>query len=122
MGTCLFSKEAPIQGINPAILAFSPLIVPCFDVIRVYIYRIRNGSNPFTPDKNHIHHRLLAAGFKQRSAMVMIVLSSVMLCVLNIVLSLFININLVIIIDIALWTLAIILISRRIYARTGQRV
>ncbi|MDE6394921.1 MAG: undecaprenyl/decaprenyl-phosphate alpha-N-acetylglucosaminyl 1-phosphate transferase, partial [Duncaniella sp.] len=55
---------------EPCVLAFSPLIIPSFDVVRVYIVRIRNHKSPFLPDKNHIHHKFLAAGMKPRLAMV----------------------------------------------------
>lgn len=117
LGTKLFCADYDIMGVDPAVLAFSPLVVPCFDVVRVYLYRIRHHSNPFTPDKNHIHHRLLAAGFNQRVAMVSIVLASVALCVFNILLSLVININFVIIIDVVVWIAVIMMLSRRIEAR-----
>lgn len=32
-------------------IAFSTLIVPVFDVVRVILVRFRNGKNPFEPDK-----------------------------------------------------------------------
>ena len=51
-----------VQVNNAFVMAFAPLIVPCFDVIRVYIHRIRTGKSPFLPDKNHIHHLLLRTG------------------------------------------------------------
>ncbi|MFA8449614.1 MAG: glycosyltransferase family 4 protein [Bacteroidales bacterium] len=35
------------------------LIVPLFDTIRVFMIRILRGRSPFSPDKNHVHHRLL---------------------------------------------------------------
>ncbi|QNF35753.1 undecaprenyl/decaprenyl-phosphate alpha-N-acetylglucosaminyl 1-phosphate transferase [Adhaeribacter swui] len=41
------------------------LFVPLFDTVRVFIIRISKGISPFSPDKNHIHHRLLAMGFRQ---------------------------------------------------------
>lgn len=34
---------------NPAIVALSPLIVPCFDVFRVYFHRVKKGRNPSCP-------------------------------------------------------------------------
>lgn len=117
LGTKLFCLEQPIEGIDASVLAFSPLVVPCFDVVRVYIYRLMHHTNPFSPDKNHIHHRLLAAGFTQRLAMVSIVLSSVLLCVFNIILSLFININIVIVIDVVVWIMVICYLSKRIARR-----
>lgn len=39
------------------LIAFSTLIIPAFDVIRVVMVRLRNGKSPFEPDKNHIHHK-----------------------------------------------------------------
>ena len=85
---------------NPIVLAFSPLIIPCFDVIRVYIHRIRIGESPFQPDKNHIHHRLLAVGLKQRTAMVTIVSVSILTTLLNILLSYVIDVNILLLLDI----------------------
>ena len=41
------------------ILAFSTLIVPLFDVVRVVVHRLREKKNPFLPDQNHFHHKLL---------------------------------------------------------------
>ncbi|MDE6417468.1 MAG: undecaprenyl/decaprenyl-phosphate alpha-N-acetylglucosaminyl 1-phosphate transferase [Duncaniella sp.] len=103
LGTKLFSYDGDIEGIDVAVVAFSPLLVPCFDVVRVYMYRIRHGMNPFNPDKNHIHHRLLAAGFSQRTAMVTIVLTSLLFTCVNALLSLKVNINMIVIIDIVVW-------------------
>ncbi len=97
---------------NPFILAFAPLIIPCFDVIRVYLHRVRNGKNPFLPDKNHIHHKLLAIGLPQRVAMVSILLASLGLTILNIYGSMVININILLIIDILIWALGNIWLSR----------
>lgn len=38
----------------PAV-AFTILIIPLFDTLRVMITRIKKGTSPFTADKNHIH-------------------------------------------------------------------
>ena len=35
--------------------SFLPLMIPCFDVMRVFAYRLLHGNNPFLPDNNHIH-------------------------------------------------------------------
>ncbi|OUO96711.1 MraY family glycosyltransferase [Barnesiella sp. An22] len=100
--------------LNPMILAFSPLIIPCFDVVRVYLHRVRNGKNPFLPDKNHIHHKLIAIGMKQRTVMILIIAVSLLFTLGNILLSKYIEINLLLVIDIAIWTLVNIGLSRRI--------
>lgn len=106
-------EKVSFSSANPFILAFAPLIVPCFDVIRVYLHRVRNGKNPFLPDKNHIHHKLLAIGMPQRMAMVSILSVSLALTLLNIWLSIYININILLIIDILIWVAINIWLSRR---------
>ncbi len=84
---------------NPFVVAFAPLIIPCFDVIRVYFHRIRQGKNPFLPDKNHIHHKLLAIGLKPSVAMPIILCSSLLLVFLNCVASMWINVNALLVFD-----------------------
>lgn len=46
-------------------LAVATLVIPIFDTARVFAIRILNGRSPFSPDKNHIHHVLKAAGMGQ---------------------------------------------------------
>lgn len=108
------TASAMPEHFNPFVLAFAPLIVPCFDVVRVYCHRVRNGRNPFLPDKNHIHHKLLAIGMRQRTAMVTIVIVSTLLTLLNILLSTYIGPTLLLIMDIVIWTALNILINRKI--------
>jgi len=104
---------------NPMVLAFSPLIIPCFDVIRVYMYRVRNGRNPFLPDKNHIHHKLLAIGFRQRMAMITIISTSLVLTLLNIILSQYVDVNVLLLLDTVIWTIGNIWLTRRIKSRNA---
>ena len=54
-------------------LAIGILIIPVFDTLRVFTIRILNGRWPFHPDRNHIHHRLLAMGFSQVSSLLILV-------------------------------------------------
>jgi UDP-N-acetylmuramyl pentapeptide phosphotransferase/UDP-N-acetylglucosamine-1-phosphate transferase len=46
-------------------IAMGILIIPIWDTLRVTIIRLLKGISPFTPDKNHIHHKLIALGFSQ---------------------------------------------------------
>ncbi len=101
-----FPEDVATVHSNPFILAYSPLIVPCFDVVRVYLHRVRNGKNPFLPDKNHIHHKLLAIGMQQRAAMVTIVFLSVGFTLGNILLSRFLDVTMLLVLDVSIWTLA----------------
>lgn len=77
--------------------------MPCFDVIRVFIGRIRRGKDPFMPDRTHIHHKLLALGMPSRIAMVTIVSVALVFSAANVILSAYININLLIALDILVW-------------------
>ncbi len=49
----------------PAV-AFTLLIVPLFDTMRVMITRMKKGHSPFKADKNHLHHLMLSLGLKHR--------------------------------------------------------
>jgi len=40
--------------------------VPLMDIIATSIRRIRHGKNPFHPDRTHVHHIFLRAGFSKR--------------------------------------------------------
>lgn len=88
---------------NALILAFSPIIIPCLDVIRVYLHRVRHGNNPFLPDRNHIHHKLLDIGMHQRSAMSVLIITSILFILCNILLSHYVNVVLLLATDIAIW-------------------
>ena len=103
--------------VNMLVLALSPLLIPVLDVVRVFLLRIRNGRNPFLPDRNHIHHKLMAMGMGQRKTMVIIILASVILTTLNVILSEQIGATIIICADILLWTVANILISNKIKTR-----
>lgn len=107
-------------GVNPAVTAFAPLLIPCCDVVRVYIERLRAHRNPFLPDKRHIHHKLLALGMSQRVAMPAIVLSSLLLILVNILLSHWVDITLLLCLDVAVWVTVNLDLSRRIRHRQQQ--
>lgn len=106
-----------IVDMNPIVLAYSPLIVPCFDVVRVYIHRVRAGRNPFLPDKCHIHHKLLALGIRQRTAMPVILLMSAVFIAFNVALSKLINSTIIMVIDVVVFVLINMWLTRMIKAR-----
>lgn len=102
---------------NMFILAYSPLFIPCLDVVRVYLHRVRNGKNPFMPDKNHIHHKLLAVGMRQRVAMVTIIAVSVLFSLCNILLSRYIEVTILLLADLFAWTLLNIWLTKKMRAK-----
>ena len=110
MMLCFLSLKLTMCGlddntgnVHPMVLAFSPLLVPCCDVVRVYLHRVRNGKNPFLPDKNHIHHKLLAIGLSPRRAMLSLLSMSCAFSAANILLVPYINNTVLLIADIVIW-------------------
>ncbi|MDP4261004.1 MAG: MraY family glycosyltransferase [Bacteroidota bacterium] len=59
--------EVAIPVTSAVAIGFSILIVPLLDTLRVFAIRIYNGRSPFTPDRNHVHHLLLARGLGHAS-------------------------------------------------------
>jgi UDP-N-acetylmuramyl pentapeptide phosphotransferase/UDP-N-acetylglucosamine-1-phosphate transferase len=66
-----FSSSAPS-------VAVGILFVPLFDTLRVFSLRMLAGRSPFSPDKNHIHHRILAMGFQQISTVLLLGLLNIL--------------------------------------------
>jgi len=83
--------------------AFTLLIVPVLDVVRVSLVRIRHHRPIFDADKNHIHHKLLRAGLNQHQALISILLLSLCYIGLNLLLKDCISSTLIVGIDIVLW-------------------
>ncbi|UOQ80945.1 MULTISPECIES: MraY family glycosyltransferase [Hymenobacter] len=61
----------PFASAAPSV-AVGILFVPLFDTLRVFIVRMMAGRSPFSPDKNHVHHRILAMGFQQISTVMLL--------------------------------------------------
>lgn len=59
---CIYLIENVYISLNPA-LPLLLLGLPVLDTLMVMSQRIYIGKSPFSPDKRHIHHRLLALGF-----------------------------------------------------------
>lgn len=85
------------------IIAFSTMIIPAFDVVRVVLVRIREGHSPFEPDKNHIHHKLLAIGLSPRKAMLSLLFMSCSFSAANILLVPYVNNTVLLVADIVIW-------------------
>lgn len=47
------------NGISMPVLAMAILAYPLMDTLRVFCLRAARGISPFSPDRNHLHHRLM---------------------------------------------------------------
>jgi UDP-GlcNAc:undecaprenyl-phosphate GlcNAc-1-phosphate transferase len=58
----------------PLIVLAAVVFVPLLDLLLAVVRRTRAGTSPFTPDKMHLHHRLLEIGHSHRRAVLLIYL------------------------------------------------
>src|SRR5512133_1305071 len=52
----------------PLLVPIAVLFIPFIDLVLAVIRRTRKGRSPFSPDKMHLHHRLLSIGHSHRRA------------------------------------------------------
>lgn len=118
LGVCaikLVQQEgSPSFETFPLLVAYSVLIVPSFDVIRVMISRKMSGKSMFLPDKRHIHHKFLALGFSARRSMCTILLISIIFIVMNVLLYYVLCLEIIVLIDIIIYVLLNVFVSRKI--------
>lgn len=118
---CMYIPGASMQEYGaPVVVAFSVLLVPCLDVIRVVLKRARTGRPLFMPDKTHIHHKFLDMGFTPRRALITIQLMSAGFCVFSLVAVKYMDNTLVFIIDVLVWILLNIWFNKIIINRRAS--
>jgi len=68
------SIVGPAKGLTTVSLLLPLLILslPLADMSAVIMGRLSDGHSPFYPDRRHLHHRLLRAGFSHRRTVVLI--------------------------------------------------
>lgn len=64
---------------NAPVIVLTVLAFPLLDTLRVFILRALKGRSPFSPDRNHLHHRLLDLGLSHSHATLLISLKTVLL-------------------------------------------
>ena len=100
------------------LLAYSFVLVPAFDVVRVSLVRISHHVHIFHADKNHIHHKLMRSGLTQHQTLLVIYVLAIFYILLNIALyQLAANSTLVVAADIVVWILFHQLLNRAIVRR-----
>lgn len=60
--------------LSPFLLVAAVVCVPALDMLLAIIRRTRAGRSPFSPDKMHLHHRLLQIGHSHRRVVLLIYL------------------------------------------------
>ena len=78
-------RTPPASGVT--FFFFAPLLIPVFilgvplmDAVWAFVRRTASGQGFHTPDKNHIHHRLMRLGHGHRRTVVILWLWTALLC------------------------------------------
>jgi UDP-GlcNAc:undecaprenyl-phosphate GlcNAc-1-phosphate transferase len=74
-----------LPGYMPLILPLLIFLLPLFDMVLAIVRRLMKKKSPFSPDKRHIHHRILRLGFSKRSSVLIIYIWVTLVCVFSIV-------------------------------------
>lgn len=84
-----------IYGSQSQVAAFDPIIavwfvlLPMTDMFTLMYRRVRRGRSPVAPDRTHIHHILIRAGFKPWQALYILVLVQAVLVLLGVTASVY---------------------------------
>lgn len=74
-----------------AILSFAiPILIlglPIFDTLFAIVRRVSKGKSPMSPDRGHLHHRLIDMGFSQRKTVAILYTMTAALCLTAVVIS-----------------------------------
>lgn len=60
--------------LSPLLLVGAVMFIPVLDLLLAIVRRTRAGVSPFSPDKMHLHHRLLQIGHSHRRVVLLIYL------------------------------------------------
>src|SRR6476660_10373403 len=63
-----FGPRGTIALLAPLIVVVAVVFIPVLDFLLAVIRRTKEGRHPFSADKQHLHHRMLAIGHTHRQA------------------------------------------------------
>jgi len=66
--TSTFGPRSNIALLAPLVVALAVVFIPVLDFLLAVIRRTKEGRHPFSADKQHLHHRMLAIGHTHRQA------------------------------------------------------
>ncbi|MGB5499580.1 MAG: MraY family glycosyltransferase, partial [Maribacter sp.] len=73
------SETASFTITNAPILLLAILSFPLLDTLRVFAIRAKEKRSPFSPDRNHMHHRLLDLGLTHKQATLTLAVCNVLI-------------------------------------------
>ncbi|WP_298075846.1 MraY family glycosyltransferase, partial [uncultured Corynebacterium sp.] len=62
INAALYGPADMVALLSPMIVVLAALSIPLLDLVMAVVRRVSQGKSPFSPDKKHLHHRLLHIG------------------------------------------------------------
>lgn len=66
INAALYGPADMVALLSPMIVVLAALSIPLLDLVMAVVRRVSQGKSPFSPDKKHLHHRLLHIGHSQK--------------------------------------------------------
>jgi UDP-GlcNAc:undecaprenyl-phosphate GlcNAc-1-phosphate transferase len=70
----LYGTRDLLALLSPVLVVTAVMFIPFLDLLMAVVRRTRAGRSPFSPDKMHLHHRLLQIGHSHRKVVLVIYL------------------------------------------------
>lgn len=70
----MYGTADVIALMSPIVVVLAAISVPMLDLLLAIVRRVSQGKSPFSPDKMHIHHRLLSMGHSHRRVVLVLYL------------------------------------------------
>ncbi|GAB3283930.1 hypothetical protein GCM10027449_27450 [Sinomonas notoginsengisoli] len=64
----LYDRAEGIPTFIPVVLPIVVMLLPFLDLVLAVLRRTTSGRSPFSPDREHVHHKLLDLGYTHRQA------------------------------------------------------
>ena len=74
IGLSAYGTRDLLGLLTPLLLVGAIMFIPILDLLLAIVRRTRAGRSPFSPDKMHLHHRLLQIGHSHRRVVLLIYL------------------------------------------------
>ena len=109
-------KSLQLTFITAPAITLAIIIVPVFDMVRVFSYRILRGLSPFSADRNHMHHRIVDIGFSHFQTSLIILGFNVSMIAVALLFGLFLG-TLWVIVTILALTLLFVFAMNKVYKK-----
>lgn len=79
IGLAAYGTKDMLALLSPVLVVGAIMFIPVLDLLLAIVRRTRAGRSPFSPDKMHLHHRLLQIGHSHRRVVVVLYLWTALL-------------------------------------------